>query len=104
MGCTAHAGSTEENRAEAADTRGAGCLFELRERQDSRRHRFRWKTCGGCRRHEPGADAAFRGRMEIAIRRQEPAFLSLPRAAKTPGRAIDACGSFAPGGPVSRGQ
>ena len=104
MGGAADAGKSEAGGAEAADPGRAGCVFEFSEGQSSRRDRVRGKARGRGRGHEPGADAASRRRMEVALRCQEPAPVPLSRAAKAAGRPVDARGSFAASGPVPCGQ
>src|SRR5207302_219169 len=104
MGGAADARKSEAGGAEAAYTGRAGCVFEFSEGQSSRRDRVRGKARGRGRGHEPGADAAFRGRMEVAIRCQKPAPVPLSRAAKAARRTINARGSFAASGPVPCGQ
>src|SRR5439155_19492485 len=100
MGGTAHAGKNEASRPQAADTGRAGCLSEFDEGKGSRRDRVRWKARGSGRRHEPGADAASRRRMEVALRCKEPAPVPLSGAAKADGRTIDGLGSFEASGLV----
>src|SRR5205807_979157 len=94
MGGAADAGKSEAGGAEAAHPGRAGCLSEFSEGQSSRRDRVRGKARGRGRGDEPGPDAAFRRRMEVAIRCEEPSPIPLSRAAKAAGRPVDARGRF----------
>src|ERR1700730_1824877 len=104
MGGTADGGKSQTRAAEATDKGRTGCVPKFREGQGGWRNRVRGKARRSSGGDESRDDAASGRRMEVAVRCAESQTVPLSGPTKAAGRAIDARGSFAAGGPVSCGQ